>query len=89
MRIRDIILGLLFAIIWSSAFTSARIAMFDAPPFLLLSLRFLLSGTIAIVVAYFLGQSINFSKLTIEDLKLIKLLKKPLVLTNLPSLKTK
>ena len=62
MKIRDIILGLLFAIIWSSAFTSARIAMFDAPPFLLLSLRFLLSGTIAISVAYFLGQSISFSK---------------------------
>jgi drug/metabolite transporter (DMT)-like permease len=62
MKIRDIILGLLFAMIWSSAFTSARIAMFDAPPFLLLSLRFLLSGTIAMVIAYFLGQSISFSK---------------------------
>jgi drug/metabolite transporter (DMT)-like permease len=36
--------------------------MFDAPPFLLLSLRFLFSGTISIVLAYFLGQSINFSK---------------------------
>lgn len=62
MRIRDIMLGLSFAIIWSSAFTSARIAMFDAPPFLLLSVRFLFSGTIAIVIAYLLGQSINFSK---------------------------
>ena len=62
MKIRDVVLGLAFAIIWSSAFTSARIAMFDAPPFLLLSLRFLLSGTIAIVLAYLLGQSVNFSR---------------------------
>ena len=62
MKIRYILLGLAFAIIWSSAFTSARIAMFDAPPFLLLSLRFFFSGTIAIVLAYFFGQSINFSK---------------------------
>ena len=63
MKIRAIILGLAFAIIWSSAFTSARIAMFDAPPFLLLSIRFLFSGTIAIVIAFILGQSINFSKI--------------------------
>ena len=62
MKIRDVVLGLAFAIIWSSAFTSAKIAMLDAPPFLLLSLRFLLSGTIAIVIAYLLGQSINFSR---------------------------
>ena len=62
MKIIHVILGLTFAIIWSSAFTSARIAMFDAPPFLLLSLRFLVSGTIAIAIAYFLGQSINFSR---------------------------
>ena len=35
--------------------------MFDAPPFLLLSFRFFLSGTIAIVLAYFVGQSIHFT----------------------------
>ena len=62
MKIRNVVLGLTFAIIWSSAFTSARIAMFDAPPFLLLSLRFLFSGTIAILLACLLGQSINFSR---------------------------
>ena len=62
MKPRDLILGVSFALIWSSAFTSARISMFDAPPFLLLSLRFFLSGIIAIGLAYFLGQTINFSK---------------------------
>ena len=63
MKIRDFILGVSFALIWSSAFTSARISMFDAPPFLLLSLRFFLSGTIAIGIALIIGQSFNFSKL--------------------------
>ncbi len=62
MKFRDLILGVSFALIWSSAFTSARISMFDAPPFLLLSLRFFVSGIIAIGLAYILGQSINFSK---------------------------
>ena len=62
MKFRDLILGLSFALIWSSAFTSARISMFDAPPFLLLSLRFFVSGVIAIGLAYIVGQSINFSK---------------------------
>ena len=62
MKPRDLVLGVSFALIWSSAFTSARISMFDAPPFLLLSLRFFLSGIIAIGLAYIFGQSINFSK---------------------------
>ena len=62
MRTYEIILGVSFALIWSSAFTSARISMFDAPPFLLLSLRFFLSGIIAVVFAHIIGQSINFTK---------------------------
>ena len=62
MKIRDLILGASFALIWSSAFTSARICMLDAPPFLLLSVRFFISGSIAIVLAYIVGQSISFSK---------------------------
>lgn len=62
MKIRDFILGVSFALIWSSAFTSARISMFDAPPFLLLSLRFFISGIIALIIAYAIGQKINFSK---------------------------
>ena len=62
MKPRDLILGVSFALIWSSAFTSARISMFDAPPFLLLSLRFFLSGIIAIGLAHIVGQSVDFSK---------------------------
>ena len=44
MDIRAILAGLAFALIWSSAFTSARIIVADAPPILSLSLRFLISG---------------------------------------------
>jgi probable blue pigment (indigoidine) exporter len=57
MDIRAILAGLAFALIWSSAFTSARIIVADAPPILSLSLRFLISGLIGIALARFLGQS--------------------------------
>ena len=39
MDVRAIFAGLAFALIWSSAFTSARIIVADAPPMLALSLR--------------------------------------------------
>jgi drug/metabolite transporter (DMT)-like permease len=57
MDIRAILAGLAFALIWSSAFTSARIIVEDAPPILSLSLRFLISGLIGIALARFLGQT--------------------------------
>ena len=57
MDIRAILAGLAFALIWSSAFTSARIIVADAPPILSLSLRFLISGLIGIALARCLGQS--------------------------------
>ena len=61
-KMRNLLLGVCFAIIWSSAFTSARISMFDAPPFLFLSLRFFIAGLIAIIIAFIIGQSMIFSK---------------------------
>ena len=57
MDLRAMLAGLAFALIWSSAFTSARIIVADAPPILSLSLRFLISGFIAIVIARILGQT--------------------------------
>ena len=57
MDIRAIMAGLVFAFIWSSAFTSARIIVETAPPILILSFRFLISGVIAVVLARLLGQS--------------------------------
>lgn len=57
MDIRAILMGLAFAFMWSSAFTSARMIVADAPPMLALSLRFLISGLIGVAIARALGQS--------------------------------
>lgn len=45
---RALAMGLGFALMWSSAFTSARIIVADAPPLMALSARFALSGLIAL-----------------------------------------
>ena len=66
MDVRAIFAGLAFALIWSSAFTSARIIVSDAPPLLALSLRFMISGLIGVGIARLLGQS---WKLTPEQWK--------------------
>ncbi|MDP7150345.1 MAG: DMT family transporter [Paracoccaceae bacterium] len=57
MDIRAIGMGLLFAFIWSSAFTSARIIVADASPVASLALRFLISGLIGIAIARAMGQT--------------------------------
>lgn len=57
MDIRAILMGLVFALMWSSAFTSARMIVVDAPPLTALALRFLLSGVIGVGLALMLGQS--------------------------------
>ncbi|MDG4647090.1 DMT family transporter [Roseibacterium sp. SDUM158017] len=62
MDFRALGLGLAFALIWSSAFTSARIIVEAAPPLMALSLRFFLSGLIGIGVAAALGQTLRLSR---------------------------
>jgi drug/metabolite transporter (DMT)-like permease len=57
MDIRAIFMGLAFAFMWSSAFTSARMIVADAPPLASLSLRFLVSGLIGVTIARAMGQS--------------------------------
>jgi drug/metabolite transporter (DMT)-like permease len=54
---RAILMGVTFALMWSSAFATARIIVAAAPPLAALSLRFLISGLIAIIIARALGQS--------------------------------
>lgn len=49
-------MGVGFAAIWSSAFTSAKIALMDAPPFLLLGVRFAVAGLAACALAWAMGQ---------------------------------
>lgn len=57
MDTRAIAMGLAFALMWSSAFTSARIIVADASPLFSLALRFLISGLLGVMIARFMGQS--------------------------------
>ncbi|XDA98086.1 DMT family transporter [Sulfitobacter sp. LCG007] len=57
MDIRAILAGLAFALMWSSAFTSARIIVADASPMLALTLRYLISGLLGVGIARAMGQS--------------------------------
>jgi drug/metabolite transporter (DMT)-like permease len=61
MDIRALLAGLLFALIWSLAFASARIIVEAAPPLTALALRFLISGGIGIAIALAMGQSMRLS----------------------------
>ena len=57
MDLRAVAMGLTFAFMWSSAFTSARIIVMDASPLLSLAVRFLISGLIGVGIALALGQT--------------------------------
>ncbi|KUF12579.1 DMT family transporter [Pseudoponticoccus marisrubri] len=57
MDLRALLMGLAFAAMWSSAFTSARIIVAAAPPLSALALRFLISGLIAVLIAWAMGQN--------------------------------
>jgi drug/metabolite transporter (DMT)-like permease len=57
MDIRALLLGIAFAAMWSSAFATARVIVAHAPPLTALSVRFLISGLIAVLIARALGQT--------------------------------
>jgi len=56
MDIRALAMGLAFALMWSSAFTSARIIVTEAPPLSALALRFAVSGGLAVGLALLRGE---------------------------------
>lgn len=62
MDIRALLMGLAFAFIWSSAFTSARIIVADASPLASLALRFFISGLIGVAIARALGQTWHLTR---------------------------
>jgi drug/metabolite transporter (DMT)-like permease len=62
MDFRSILMGVSFSLIWSSAFTSAKILVTAASPLMVLSLRFLISGLIGITLARMLGQKIQLNR---------------------------
>ena len=62
MDFRSIAMGLGFALMWSSAFTSARIIVADASPLFSLALRFLVSGVIGVLIARAMGQTWHLTR---------------------------
>ena len=62
MSLKALLLGLVFALLWSSAYTAARIIVSYTPPLGALSLRFLISGILALIIAKWLGQNFKLSK---------------------------
>ena len=62
MDFRAIFMGLAFALMWSSAFTTARMIVADAPPMTALTARFLISGLIGVAIAKAVGQSWHLSR---------------------------
>lgn len=62
MDIKAILMGLAFAFMWSSAFTSARVIVEYAPPLMALALRFTVSGVIGVGIAWALGQSARLTQ---------------------------
>jgi drug/metabolite transporter (DMT)-like permease len=61
MDLRAILMGLAFALMWSSAFTSARMIVAEAAPLWALAVRFLVSGLIGVAIAAAGGQSARLS----------------------------
>ena len=59
---RAIVMGIAFALMWSSAFTSARVIVAQASPLASLSLRFFISGLIGIMIAKWLSQSFDLTR---------------------------
>ncbi len=61
LDLKAVLLGLAFVVMWSSAFTSAKVLVQYSPPVYILAIRFLISGTFGVLLALALGQRISFS----------------------------
>lgn len=62
MDYKAILGGLAFALMWSSAFTSARILVTNAPPLTVSAIRFLIAGSIVLLIARLAGQSLRLTR---------------------------
>ncbi|MBC2834948.1 DMT family transporter [Paragemmobacter straminiformis] len=74
MDFRAIAMGLMFSLMWSSAFATARIIVADAPPLYALACRFAISGLLAVGVARAMGQSWRLSQTQTRSVVLFGLL---------------
>ena len=55
-------MGVVFGLMWASAFTSARVIVQHAPPLYALAFRFLVSGLIGVIVARAMGQTWHLTR---------------------------
>lgn len=62
MDVKAILMGVGFALVWASAFTTTRIIVLAAPPLTALVIRFALSALVAVPLAWAMGQSWRLSR---------------------------
>lgn len=62
MDLRAILMGVTFAVLWASAFTSTRIIVLAAPPLTALVIRFAISGAIGMAIAWAMGQNLRLTR---------------------------
>jgi len=62
LDIKSTAMGLIFVLMWSSAFSSAHIIVAHAPPMTALAIRFFISGSIAVLLAMALGQKARLNR---------------------------
>lgn len=62
MELKSVAMGLAFVILWSSAFTSAKIIVEHSPPLLVLSVRFFVTGSIGLFLAHLFFDKIALTK---------------------------
>lgn len=61
MDLKAMAMGLAFVLMWSSAFTSARVIVTNAPPLTVSSFRFFLAGAITLLIARWAGESLRLT----------------------------
>ncbi len=59
---KAVLMGVVFGLMWASAFTSARVIVAYAPPLYALAIRFLISGLIGVTLARAMGQSWHLTR---------------------------
>lgn len=71
---KNIFIGVIFAMLWSSASIATKIGLQDAQPFILADIRFVLAGIIMLVYALFSGKKIRISSKEFFQLSIYGLL---------------
>ena len=62
MELKSVTMGLGFVILWSSAFSSAKIIVQYSPPLLILAVRFFLTGSLGLLLANLFCKKISLTK---------------------------